>query len=262
MVEGAVIARNRRWAVGLCVLAGVVPSLVLGVVLGLVVGVVAGAVAAIVLMALLAVGVWRASTTIALRRLRARPFEAGEAARLENVVEGLCATFGLRRPILMIVDDPVANACSLGRDPNGSVLVVTSGLLSGVGLMELEGLVAHELTHMKRHDTALAGVALSVLGPWGRLSGSDRLLHRVLGPGREYRADQMAVAVVRYPPGLHDGLATIVERSPTPGADSIFNERRMAATRWVWIDPDVGRRAGSDGDLDTSAVRVAALAEL
>jgi hypothetical protein len=54
----------------------------------------------------------------------------------------------------------------------------------------------------------------------------------------------------------------MVEQSPVPAADSIFNERRMAATRWIWIDPDVGRRAGPDGDLDTSAVRVAALAEL
>jgi Zn-dependent protease with chaperone function len=232
-------------------------------VLGLVIGVVAGAVGAAAVLAAVAVGVWRSSTTAALRLLRARPLPPGAQPRLENVVEGLCPTFGLRMPALMFVEDPVANACSVGRDPNAAVLVITSGLLTAVGLLELEGLVAHELTHMKRHDTALAGVALTVLGPWGLVTGSDRLLHRVLGPGREYEADQMAVAVVRYPPGLRDGLAAIVEQSPEPSEDSVFSDRRMPATRWVWIDPGVGGRPRpTASDLDAPAVRMAALAEL
>ena len=66
----------------------------------------------------------------------------------------------------------------------------------------MEGVIAHELSHFKRADTLVSAVAVTVLAPLTWVSGNDRLLHRVLGYGRELRADQVAVRAVRYPPGL------------------------------------------------------------
>jgi Zn-dependent protease with chaperone function len=252
---------NRRRAWSLCIAAGVVPGAVVGAVLGLVVSLVAGAAAGAGVLVLVAATVWRAATPVALRVLRARPLPEEEAPGLYNTVEGLCPTFGVRQPRLMVVDDAVPNACALGRRADAAVLVVTTGLLDRLGPIELEGVIGHELTHVKRHDTVVSAVAVTVVGPWSFLLGSDRLLHAAVGRGRELRADAVAVAAVRYPPGLHDALETLVS-TEAAGRDSLFAGRRYLMTRWLWVDPTVGRRLQvDDGDLDGTAVRIAALAE-
>lgn len=255
------VRANRTRARALCLVAGVLPALVLGVVLGLLLGPIAGVVAGVVVFAGVALLLWRESTRLALRVIDARPLEEDEEPRLANLVEGLCATFGVPRPSLRLVDDSVPNACTLGRTPADAVLVVTSGLLDRLDLIEMEGVVAHELAHIKRADTAVAGPAVCLLAPLVALGGGDRLLHAALGPGREYRADQVAAAVVRYPPGLHDALEAI-EVGPPPVAGSLFTSRRWTMTRWLWIDPMVGARSAPvTGELDATGVRVAALAE-
>ncbi len=256
------VSANRRRAWTLCLSAAVLPALVVGVVLGLAVGVVVGVVTSVVAAVLVAVGVDRRATSVALRAVGARPARHDEVPGLENVMDGLCATFGLRMPAVMLVDDPVPNACALGRGPADAVLVVTTGLVARLDLIEMEGVVAQQLAHVKRGDALLSSVAVTVVGPWGRLTGNDRLLHRALGPGREYRADQVAAAVVRYPPGLYDAMVAMVA-APPPAPSSIFAGQR-GRTRWIWIDPMAGHREEplADGDLDGTAVRIAALAEL
>ena len=165
-----------------------------------------------------------------------------------------------------MVADPVPNACALGTDP-AAALVVTSGLLDWTGLMEMEGVVAHELAHIKRHDAAVSAVALAVVGPLGWLTGNDAWLHRAVGRGREYRADQLGAALVRYPPGLHDALESFESYETAHGgagstARSVFGGRRSAMSRSLWIDPSVGpRQASVTGELDATRVRIEALAE-
>ena len=93
------------------------------------------------------------------------------------------------------------------------------------------------------------------------ITDDDGLVHRAVGRGREYRADEVAAATVRYPPGLRDALGTL-EEGPGPSSDSVFTGRRWRATRWLWIDPMVGSRGDPvEGELDATSVRRAALAE-
>ena len=93
---------------------------------------------------------------------------SSEHPRLHNLVDGLCATMGLPRPIICLVDSPVPNAMAVGRDPATAWLIVTSGLDRSLTLVELEGVLAHELVHIKRHDTVVSGVAVIAALPWAR----------------------------------------------------------------------------------------------
>jgi len=233
-----------------------------GIVLGIAISPIAGVVALVVLTVVVALVAKRRATAAALRSVGAIDADPDRFPRLSNMVDGLCATLGLRPPRLMVVSDPVPNACAFGTTPDDAALVVTTGLLDTVDVLELEGVVAHELAHIKRHDSTVASIVVSMLGPFARMAGGDSLVHAALGHGREYRADQLASAAVRYPAGLHDALAALAARPP-PVAGSVFEARRLAASRWVWIDPMVGRRnvVPADGELDATSVRVAALGE-
>ena len=258
----------------MCLLAGSVVALVLGIIVGLAVSGLAGVVAFVVVTVGVAGAVTWLSWRIALRYMRARPLGSEEAPRLANLVEGLCATFGLAVPTLMIVDDGVPNSCSVagaGRE----VLVVTSGLLDRLDLVELEGVVAHELAHIKGGDARVSAVAVAVVSPFGWATGRSDLLHSVLGEGREYQSDCVAASAVRYPPGLQRALETL-QSGPPPTSSSIFSGRRLILTQWLWIHPVVaqntpgpGAGPGSDPgakaerqDLDAASVRALALAEL
>ena len=141
----------------LCALAAVLPAVVVGVVLALAVSLVVGVVALVVVEVALGYGLWRVAPGVALRQVGAVQLSERDNPRLFNVTEGLCATFGLRMPDLYVVYDAVPNACALGRDAASAALVVTSGLLETMGPIELEGVVAHELAHVKRDDNGVVG---------------------------------------------------------------------------------------------------------
>jgi Zn-dependent protease with chaperone function len=161
----------------------------------------------------------------------------------------------------MAIDDPVPNACSVASRRDHGTLVVTTGVETALDLIEMEGIVGHELAHLKGGDAMVSAVAVAVLSPLTWVTGSDQLLHRLVGRGREFRADQVAVRAVRYPPGLHDALARFADRATPPSA--LFGGRRFAMSRWIWVDPSVGNRQGPGaGDLDLTSVRIDALAEL
>jgi Zn-dependent protease with chaperone function len=205
----------------------------------------------------IAYGLWRSAPATALKRIGAVPLTERDQPRLFNVTDGLCATFGLRMPDLFVVFDAVPNACALGRDPGSADLVVTSGLLDLLGTIELEGVIAHELAHVKRGDNGVSSVGLSM----ARVGGESMLLHCV-GRDREYRADVVGASAVRYPRGLLDALR-LVQQAPPPAGNSVFNAPRFGATRWVWLDPSVGHRDEpvAVGDLNATSVRAAALSE-
>lgn len=255
------VVGNRRRVQAICAAAGLLPGLVLGVVLGVVAGPVAGVVVAVVVLAAVAVLVYRRGVHVALSLVGGRPLVPETVPALANQVDGLCATLGVRVPHLQAVDDPVPNSCALAGPGGHEVLVVTTGLLDRLDLIELEGVLAHELAHMKRHDAVVSAVAVATAGVIAALTGSDSLVHRVVGRGREYGADRAAVLAVRYPPGLH-GALEVFGAGPRPAAGSVFTGRRWAATRWIWIDPMVGAADPAPaGELDATAVRMEALGQ-
>ena len=230
-----------------------------------------GPVALVVVAAAVVLWLWWSAPRTVLRAVGARPSHDWEHPRLHNLVDGLCATMGLPGPIICVVDSPVPNAMAVGHDPGSASLVVTSGLDEALTLVELEGVLAHELVHIKRHDTVLAGVAVVTTAPWavftGPAGGADRV-HRIIGRGRAFDADQRAARVVRYPPGIGSALDTMV--GAVPGRPPLRRTRQpgrpvpgrtAALTRWLWFDPMVGAPAGEspEGNLDDTRVRAAAL---
>jgi heat shock protein HtpX len=246
----------------------VTPAFVAGLVVGLVLlavgGPVVGGAAFVVVTSGLASWLWWTAPTSVVRSVGAQPSDEHEHPRLHNLVDGLCATMGLARPTICVVESTIPNAMAIGRDPDSAMLIVTSGLDQSLSLVELEGVLAHELVHIKRNDTAVAALAVMAVAPWAAIRGRDagaELVHALVGRGREYAADQRAAEVVRYPPGIASALETMVgaETLRWPPTGGLI----ASLTRWLWIDPLAGSSAGSNeqiGNLDDTRVRAAALA--
>ena len=263
--EFRAIRANHRRGQRLCLVPGLVIGLVVGAVLAAVgLPVALAAVAFVVVASAVLVALWQRAPGAVLRAVGARPSEEADRPRLHNLVDGLCATMGLPRPAIAVVDSPVPNAMAVGRDPATATLVVTTGLDQALTLVELEGVLAHELVHIKRHDTVLATVAVSVLAPasvvLGVAAATDRV-HSVIGRGRAFDADQRAAGVVRYPPGIGSALESMLEGPDRSGPWPPGRGRTAALTRWLWVDPMVGVPAGQsmEGNLDDTRVRAAAL---
>ena len=253
LLAGRADANRRRRAGLLGAVAAVLA--VLAVAAGRLAG--GGAVAAAVLVAVAAgatAAAWRWSDAVVLAGSRARPADPVAHARLHNLVEGLCASAGLPKPRLFVVDAPALNAFATGRHPRRAALVATTGLLDGLTRLELEAVVAHELAHVRQRDTAVSTLAAATiglaLGPVPPLR--ERALGRALPPDRERWADLAAVALTRYPPGLVAALEKL-RRGPTVVAGT------PAAFAHLWIQTPVARPGGTHPPLQE---RIEALLEL
>jgi heat shock protein HtpX len=261
------VHHNRRRALSVAAVPALVVLLVVAcafLALGLqVVGVLVALGAAAVVWA----GVWRGAGSLVAHAVGARSGTGMELARADNLVDGLCATMGVDAPEILIVPDDTRRALALGTRPGNAVIVVTSGLLGALDPVALEGVLAHELVHVKRGDIAPATVAAAVVLPLAGIFPSVAgVVHSVAGRGREFRTDQLCVAVTRYPPGLRDALVLMAE-GPAPRPPSALSARRVArATRWLWTvalpEPGAdGLRHDVVGELDAPATRIAALDE-
>ncbi len=158
------VAQNKRRSIVL-ILGFVGLVIAVGAALNLLVG---GGPVFIVVAALVAgvsaaVSYWK-SDAIALRVSRARPASIEEYGRLHNIVEGLCIAAGLPKPRLYIVDDSSPNAFATGRDPKHAAIAVTTGLLEKLNRVELEGVLAHELSHIKNYDILVSTLAVTMVG--------------------------------------------------------------------------------------------------
>jgi heat shock protein HtpX len=219
---------------------------------------------------------WK-SDTVALALSRARPADPQTYARLYNLVEGLCIASGLPKPRLYIVDDPAPNAFATGRNPQHGAVAVTTGLLERMNRVELEGVLAHELSHIKNYDTLVSTLAVTLVGMVAMLSdfglrffifGGRRnndsggagaliailaLVFIILAPifarimqmsvsrKREALADVSAVEITRYPPGLIAALEKLKD-------DKAVVRTSTRATAHLWIEepmkePDGDNRA-------------------
>jgi heat shock protein HtpX len=133
------------------------------------------------------VSYWK-SDTIALAMSRAKPADPQEYPRLHNIVEGLCIASGLPKPRLYIVDDHAPNAFATGRNPEHAAVAVTTGLLEKMNRVELEGILAHELSHVKNYDILVSTLAVTMVGVVAILSDIGiRMLW--WGGGRRHNSD-------------------------------------------------------------------------
>ena len=183
------------------------------------------------------------------RSLSARPALVGEFPRLHNTVDGLCLTHGIEHPGLFVIDTPAGNAAALA-GPNGASIVLTTGAVDRLGLVELEALVAHLLVrcadgHLRTETTAAAmgripGASL------GLAAGSD-------GPDRMVRTDLHGADLTRFPPGMQSALRALAELGATVDVPS--------STSRLWLLQPDGRTDIQTSIHPTVDLRVAALEE-
>ncbi len=225
------IASNKRRALVVVAAFVAVVTLVLWI-LELVLGL--GLLAMIATLALVGgiafLAYWKADS-VALALTRARPADPHVHPRLHNLVEGLCVAAGLRKPGVYVVDDPAPNAFAVGRGPRHAAVAVTTGLLERLNRIELEGILAHELSHVKSYDVlvsslavVLVGLPLSVFGPL-----ASRAVTLAVSPRREPLADFGGVQLTRYPPGLAAALEKVKDQDGALRSGS-------RATAHLWIE--------------------------
>ncbi len=121
------------------------------------------AIAAVVVVAGSFTAYWK-SDAVALAMSHAKPADPENYARLHNLVEGLCIAAGLPKPRIYVIDDPAPNAFATGRSPKHAAIAVTTGLLEKMNRIELEGVLAHELSHVKNYDILSSTLAVTFVG--------------------------------------------------------------------------------------------------
>ena len=198
------------------------------------------------------------SDTLAIKAARAQPVARDQLPQVYEIVEELTQRSGMPMPRIYVSPEAQPNAFATGRNPNHASVAFTAGILRLMSDNELEGVIAHELAHVKRGDNGVSCIGIAL----GTLFGGERTLRRCVGENREYRADVVGASVVRYPRGLLGALCTMMDAN-SPHEGSIFAAPRFGGIRWVWTDPSVGHREDPvyPGDLDATWVRAAALSE-
>lgn len=198
------------------------------------------------------VGGYYNSDKLALASVNAKKADGREFKQFHDIVEGLCLASGLPKPRLYIMDDKQINAFASGRDPQHAVICVTKGCLEKLTKQELEGVLAHELSHIANYDikfmtlTAVLVGMISIIAQvflrslfWGSFNNDNRgdgrakiiffvvgIILAILAPivvslvqlaisrKREYAADSSAVKFVRSPTGLIGALEKIRGNAP------------------------------------------------
>ena len=283
------IRANKRRSV-LLIIAFMAVVAVVGFAFGLVFGNgIAATIVALVIGAIVAFASYWKADKIALAVSRARPADPQQYARLHNIVEGLCIAGGLPKPGVYVIDDPAPNAFATGRDPKHAAIAVTTGLLEKMNRVELEGVVAHELSHIRNYDILISTLAVTMVGAaalladvgirmmwWngGRVARQGdrgdrgnplalvgfallilapiaaKAMQAAISRQRETLADVSACQLTRYPPGLISALEKLQ-------ADTTVTHAASTATAHLWIEQpmsgvgDNGRLGGLHRMFDT-----------
>jgi heat shock protein HtpX len=201
-----------------------------------------GVVSFVLASVVLGVAMWWAADPLARRALGGEPADPVRHARLFNLVEGLRVSVGVRQPELRVRAEGALNAAVCGRRRRSATLVVTQGLLDQMTRMELEGVLAQQLTRIRCYDMLPATVTVATLGIGATL----------LAPPEPVTAmDRAAVGFTRYPPGLVSALEKMADKGTYVRGGS-----RVTAHLW-FAEPSAG--AGQWAPLQD---RVEALREL
>jgi heat shock protein HtpX len=123
-----------------------------------------GLVLAVVIAGGMALVSYYSSDKVVLAMSRAKPVAKEDYPYLYNVVEGLAIAAGVPAPRCYIIDDTAPNAFATGRNPRHSVIVVTKGLLEKLNRAELEGVIAHEMSHIKNYDVLVQTLTVVMVG--------------------------------------------------------------------------------------------------
>jgi heat shock protein HtpX len=242
-----------------------------------------GVAVAAVIAILMAWGSYFSSDKIALSMSRAKPADETEYAQLHNIVDGLAIAAGITKPRVYIVEDPAPNAFATGRNEKHAAIAVTTGLLSTMNRDELEGVIAHELSHIQNRDILVMTIAVTLVGivvllgdffmraMWlgGGRRGNDRegggpaaifailgivllilapvfaqLLQFAISRRREFLADTDAVFLTRHPEGMIGALEKL------KGDDAVVRTASRA-TAHLWIESPIQTNA-SEGRKHTN----------
>ena len=190
---------------------------------------------------------YKISTAITLKMNGAEPISKKDAPEFYSIVESLSIAAGLPMPKLYIINDSSMNAFAAGTDPENSVICATTGLLENMDKVEIEGVMAHEISHIKNYDIRVLMAAIALTAVIGILSDialrfiflndddedSKNPIALVLGlffvlispllatitrlaisRQREFLADATAVSLTRYPDGLISALEKLKNNKP------------------------------------------------
>jgi heat shock protein HtpX len=146
---------------------------------------------AVAISLIMNIGSYWYSDKIVLKMVNAKPVTHNEYPELWNIVENLSITAGLPMPKLYIVNDPSPNAFATGRDKEHAAVAVHTGLLSILNRTELEGVLAHELSHVGNRDTLIATIVIVLVGFVSILSDFFLRAGHRLGGGRDNKAQGM-----------------------------------------------------------------------
>lgn len=218
---------------------------------------------AVVISSVMSLFSYYASDKIALASTGAKQITKEQNAYVYRLVENLCITDGLPVPKIYIIDSPALNAFATGRDPQHASIALTTGIISALENEELEGVIAHELSHVKNYDIRVMTVVVVLVGTIGliadfffrgRFLGGNRdnksggnglfmiiglvaliispiiaeLIKLAISRKREYLADASGALLTRYPEGLARALEKI-------GGSNIPLARASSATAHLFI---------------------------
>ena len=212
-------------------------------------------------------GSYWASDKIVLTMTGAKEIQESDNPKLFNLIQEVAIASGLKMPKVAIVEDSAPNAFATGRNPDKALIAFTTGILNVMDREELQGVIAHELSHVANRDTLVSAVAATTAGAIAILSdfltrmmwfggGSRRddrdnnqnplallfsliililaplaamLLRSAISRRREALADATAVAFTRNPTGLRRALEVLA-------ADTTVVQQRSTAVAHIWIE--------------------------
>jgi heat shock protein HtpX len=210
-------------------------------------------------------GSYWASDKIVLTMTGAREIQESDNPKLFALIQEVCIASGLDMPKVAVVEDTAPNAFATGRNPAHALIAFTTGILDVMDRDELQGVIAHELSHVANRDTLVSAVAATTAGAIAILSdfltrmmwfgGRDRdrennqnplalvfsliililaplaavLLRSAISRRREALADATAVSFTRNPAGLRKALEVLAR-------DSTIVQQRSTAVAHIWIE--------------------------
>lgn len=216
-----------------------------------------GMIMALLFGGLMNVGAWFFSDKLALAAMKGREVDEQSAPDLYRMVDDLRRRAGLPMPRVYICPHDAPNAFATGRSPRKAAVAVTQGLLRTMDRAELEGVIAHELAHVKNRDTLISCVAATIAGvlaflaQWGMFLGGGNnreggnplatflviilaavgaaLIKAMISRSREFVADADGAAIAGSPDGLASALAKLDALSrriplvqPNPAQNNLF----------------------------------------